>query len=82
MIYGVTDIANIEKLENAPPEIISINPTNPLVFEPLIASNCTTSTPGTVIKHPNLNTIINTNVYNNLFLTSGVFNAFFIVLNN
>ena len=23
-----------------------------------------------------------TNVYNNLFLTSGVFNAFFIVLNN
>ena len=47
VIYGLIDIANIENLEKAPPDIKSINPVNPFV---VIASfNATASTPGTVI---------------------------------
>ena len=47
-MYGLTDIANIENLEKAPPEIMSINPAIPLLE--LIASfNVIVFTPGTVI---------------------------------
>ena len=42
------DIAKTENLENAPPEIISINPANPLLF-PIASFNATLFTPGTVI---------------------------------
>ena len=58
-----------------------INPAIPFA-DPIASFNANVSTPGIVIKHPNLKTIINTNVYNSFFLTSGVFKAFFIVLNN
>ena len=73
---------NIENLEKAPPEIKSINPDK--LFEPVFASslNATVSIPGTDMKHPNLNITISNSVYINLFLTSGVFKAFLIVLNN
>ena len=81
VIYGLIDMAKTENLENAPPEIISINPANPLAF-PIASFKAILFTPGTVMKHPNRNTTINTNVYNNLFLTSGVEIAFLIVLNN
>ena len=47
-MYGVIDIANIDKLENAPPEIISIK-FDKLVPEPdVILSSANASTPGTV----------------------------------
>ena len=47
VMYGLIDIANIENLEKAPPDIKSINPVNPFV---VIASfNANISTPGTVI---------------------------------
>ena len=48
VIYGVIDIANTENLENAPPDIISINPAIPLLF-PIASLNAMLSTPGTVI---------------------------------
>jgi len=81
-MYGVIDIANIESLEKAPPDIVSINPVTPFVAECICSANVKVSTPGTVTKHPNLKTTINNKVYSNFFLTSGVFKAFFIVLNN
>ena len=48
-MYGLIDIANIENLEKAPPDIKSINP-DKVVFE-LLAKllNAIVSTPGTVI---------------------------------
>ena len=82
VIYGLIDIANIENLENAPPDIKSISPAIPLELLLIYSDNVKVSTPGTVIKQPNLNMTINNNVYNSFFLTSGVFSAFFIVLNN
>ena len=48
VIYGLIDIAKTENLENAPPEIISINPVIPLLL--FIASlNAMLFTPGIVI---------------------------------
>ena len=75
-------IANNESLENAPPEIKSIKPLNPPLASVITSSNNTKLTPGTVIKHPSLNITISNNVYNIFFLISGVFIAFFNVLNN
>ena len=80
-MYGVIVIAKIENLENAPPEIKSINPAIPLLAPDIASFSVTVFTPGTVIKHPNLNNTIKSNVYKILFLTSGVLNAFLIVLN-
>ena len=79
VIYGVIDIANIENLEKAPPVNVFISCVIP--FDPIFASRVE-STVGTEIKHPSLKMIINNSVYHNLFLTSGVFKAFFMVLNN
>ena len=47
VIYGLIDIANIENLEKAPPEIKSINSENP--FVDIASFNDTKFTPGTVI---------------------------------
>ena len=47
VIYGVIDIANIENLENAPPEIISIKPDILAVDWDVILCNAKVSTPGT-----------------------------------
>ena len=48
VMYGLIDIAKIENLEKAPPEIISINPAIP--FDEVIASfNTIVFTPGTVM---------------------------------
>ncbi len=47
VIYGLIDIAKIENLENAPPEIILINPANPLFLPLLHLMLC--FTPGTVL---------------------------------
>ena len=80
-MYGLMVIAKIENLENAPQEIILINPPIPSV-DPIASLSAKVSTPGTVIKHPSLKTIINTKVYNKRFRTSSVFKAFLIVLNN
>ena len=49
VIYGVILIANIEKFEKAPPDTISINPTNVDELSPINLLNDTTLTPGTVI---------------------------------
>ena len=76
-MYGVTDIAKIENLEKAPPENKSINPAIPLDCS--LSLRASKSTPGTGIKHPILNITINNSKYKSLFLTSGVFTAFFIV---
>ena len=46
-MYGLIDIANIENLEKAPPDIKSINPVNPFVVIALF--NAIAFTPGTVI---------------------------------
>jgi len=48
VIYGVIDIANIENLEKAPPEIILINPATPST-ELIASDNAILLTPGTVI---------------------------------
>ena len=81
VMYGVIVIAKIENLEKAPPEIKSIRPAIPLLALLIASFNVTVFTPGTVIKHPNLNRTIRSNVYKILFLTSGVLNALIIVLN-
>ena len=81
-LYGVIVIEKIDNLEKAPPDIVSIKPTRLPVADFICEDNANASTPGTVIKQPNLNITINISVYNNFFLTSGVFNAFLIVLNN
>ena len=73
---------DFDKFEKAPPEIVLINPVRVPVDIFIDSARAIVSTPGTVIKQPNLNITINNNVYNNFFLTSGVFNAFLIVLNN
>ena len=79
VMYGVIDIANIDNLVKAPPVNRFIRP---LIPSESPVFNNEGSIPGTEIKHPSLKTIINTNVYKSLFLTSGVFKAFFMVLNN
>ena len=48
-MYGVIDIANIESLEKAPPDIVSISPVTPLVAELISSANAKVSTPGIVI---------------------------------
>ena len=48
-MYGVIDIANIESLEKAPPDIVSISPVTPLVAELISSANVKVSTPGIVI---------------------------------
>lgn len=82
VIYGVIDIAKMESLEKAPPDIILISPAIPLPALAMYSDNAMVSTPGTVIKQPKRKITISNKVYNNFFLTSGVFKAFFIVLNN
>ena len=49
VMYGVIDIANIESLEKAPPDIVSISPVTPLVAELISSANVKVSTPGIVI---------------------------------
>ena len=63
-------------------QFVLINPVRVPVDIFIASARAIVSTPGTVIKQPSLNITINNNVYNNFFLTSGVFNAFLIVLNN
>ena len=82
VIYGVIDIANIDNLENAPPDTIFINPVIPFEYCVIVSSNVLILTIGTVIKQPNLKITSNNKVNNNFFLISGDFNAFLIVLNN
>ena len=82
MIYGVTDIANIDNFEKAPPEIVFINPVKVPVALASSSFKTTELTPGTIIKHPNLNTNINNNVNRILLLISGFLSEFFIVFNN
>ena len=81
-MYGVIVIEKIDNFEKAPPEIVLIKPVKLPVADFIDSARAIVSTPGTVIKHPILNITINNRVYNNFFLTSGVFNAFLIVLNN
>lgn len=71
-MYGVIDIAKMENLEKAPPEIKSIKPAIPLVELDIASFKATVSTPGMVIKQPNLKITIKSKVYKILFLTSGV----------
>lgn len=47
-MYGLIDMAKIENLEKAPPEIISISPAIPS-FDPMASFRAKLSTPGTVI---------------------------------
>ena len=47
-MYGLIDIANIENLEKAPPEIISMNPAIPFC-EVSASFSVLVFTPGTVI---------------------------------
>ena len=49
VIYGVIDIANIESLENAPPEIMLIIPVTLFVYWLIVLCNFTMSTIGMVI---------------------------------
>ena len=81
-MYGVIVIENIDKFEKAPPDIVLIKPAKLPVADCIASASAIVSTPGTVIKQPNLKITIRSSVYNNFFLTSGVFNAFLIVLNN
>ena len=48
VMYGLIEIAKTENLENAPPEIKSINPASPCEF-PIASFNAILLTPGTVI---------------------------------
>ena len=48
-MYGLIDIANIENLVKAPPDIISINPAIPFEADCIYVDNVNTSTPGAVI---------------------------------
>lgn len=49
VMYGVMDIAKIDKLENAPPEMVSIKLVNDMVDEFMVSAKANVSTPGTVI---------------------------------
>ena len=49
VMYGLIDIANIENLVKAPPDIISINPAIPFEADCIYVDNVNTSTPGAVI---------------------------------
>ena len=49
VMYGVIVIANTDNFENAPPEIISINPDIDVAALFFIVSRAIASTPGTVI---------------------------------
>ena len=73
------DIANIDKFEKAPPDIVSIKLVSDMVEDFIVSAKANVSTPGTVIKQPKRNSTINNNVYPNLLRTSGVLKAFFIV---
>ena len=55
VINGVIDIANIDNLEKAPPEITLINPTTLFVPASIVVCNFIISTIGIVKKQPNLN---------------------------
>ena len=48
-MYGVIDIANIDNLEKAPPDIIFIIPVTLFEYASIEDSNVTISTPGIVI---------------------------------
>ena len=49
VIYGVIDIAKIDNLEKAPPEIVLTNPASVFVYLESCSANCAESTPGTTI---------------------------------
>ena len=67
-MYGLIDIANTERFENAPPVIILTVPT--IVFDELLLTkdNNSASTPGAVTNAPNLNIANNNSVYRSFFL--------------
>lgn len=81
-IYGLIDIAKTDSLANAPPVIKLIIPKSPLLAVFITPSSLAKFTNGTLTCVPNLKIINNNIVNNNLFLTSGTFHAFIIVLNN
>ncbi|MPM81480.1 hypothetical protein SDC9_128533 [bioreactor metagenome] len=79
LIYGDMFIANIAKFLNAPPEITSKKPSNPP--DSINLARASVFIPGTGIKLPNLNITSIKRVNIILFLRSGIFHAFLIVLN-
>ena len=49
VIYGVTDIANTDNFEKAPPDIVLIKPVNVPVEFASCSASIAESTPGTII---------------------------------
>jgi hypothetical protein len=86
LIYGVTLIANRVACEKAPPDNISKYPSAvPLpvpATESITAFNCAASRKGTGITAPKRKTMITSTVKSIFLRSSGIFQAFLIVLNN